>query len=387
MKRIVTIDFTRGVVMIIMALDHTRDFMHVSSLTQSPTDLATTTPLLFFTRWITHLCAPVFVFLSGAAVFLSAQKEGNTTNTRNFLQTRGIWLLLLEFTVVNFALWFDLQFRILLFEVIGAIGLGFIILALLLKFSERAIGLIGMIIISTHNLMQFIPLNDLSLPLQIISSLFNPNAFPVTQQFSFIIAYPPVPWLGIMLTGFAAGQLFTLHIEKRKKSFLTIGFIALVLFITLRIANVYGDVSTWSVQKSHLFTLLSFLNVSKYPPSLLFCLVTLGILFLILFMAEGSRNKFIDIVSVYGKVPLFYFLVHLYLLHVIMLIVVVLQGFRWPELDFGAFHFGRPQKKSGVELWAIHLIWISAVAALYPVCKWYGSYKENHKEKKWLRYL
>jgi len=387
MKRIVTIDFTRGVVMIIMALDHTRDFMHLSSLTQSPTDLATTTPLLFFTRWITHLCAPVFVFLSGTSVFLSAQKEKNTTNTRNFLLSRGIWLLLLEFTVVNFALWFDMQFRILLFEVIGAIGLGFITLALLLKLSARAIGLIGLIIVSTHNLLQFGPLNDRSLPLQITSSLFNPNAFPVTQQFSFVIAYPPVPWLGIMLTGFAAGQLFTLQTEKRKKTFLTIGLVALALFIMLRMANVYGDSSSWSVQNNSVFTLLSFLNVSKYPPSLLFCLVTLGIMFLIFFLVEGRQNKYTNIVSVYGKVPLFYFLAHLYLLHVLMLIVVFLQGFHWPELDFGAFHFGRPQKKSGVKLWVIHLIWVSAVAALYPVCKWYGSYKENHKEKKWLRYL
>ena len=387
MKRITSIDFTRGLVMIIMALDHTRDFMHVNSLTQSPTDLATATPLLFFTRWITHLCAPTFVFLSGTSAFLLIKKEGNYTKSRNFLLSRGIWLLALEFTFVNFALGFDLQFRTLIFEVIGAIGFGFIVLSFLLKAPARVIGITGLAIIFGHNLLQYLSLNN-SLPLKtIVSPFFSPGAFPLTSLFTFVIAYPPVPWLGLMLAGFAAGQFFELEEKRRKRIFLTIGLAAIALFVTIRLLNFYGDPVKWSVQKNGLFTFLSFINVSKYPPSLLFCLMMSGSMFLILSLAEGRQNKFIDIVTVYGKVPLFYFLIHLYILHSLMLIMVFMQGFTWSAFIFGGFNFGRPKSGSGVALWAIYLIWISVLIVLYPLCKWYGLYKAKHKENKWLKYL
>lgn len=386
MKRITSIDFTRGLVMIIMALDHTRDFMHADSLTQSPTDLATTTPILFFTRCITHLCAPTFVFLSGTSAYLLIKKEDNYTKSRNFLLSRGIWLLFLEFTFVNFALWFDLQFRTLILEVIGAIGFGFIVLSFLLKASTRVIGIIGLVIIFSHNVLQYLATDNSALK-TIVSPFFGPGAFPVTPQFTFVIAYPPVPWLGLMLAGFAAGQFFELEERRRKRIFLTIGLAAIALFITIRLFNFYGDPVKWSVQKSDLFTFLSFINVSKYPPSLLFCLITAGIMFLILSYAEGRQNKFIDIVTVYGKVPLFYFLIHLYILHFLMLIMVFLQGFTWSALIFGGFNFGRPKSGSGVSLWIVYLIWLSVVIVLYPLCKWYGLYKAEHKEKKWLKYL
>ncbi len=387
MKRINSIDFTRGLVMIIMALDHTRDFMHISSLTQSPTDLATTTPVLFFTRWITHLCAPTFVFLSGTSAFLVVKKEGNYTKSKNFLLSRGTWLLVLEFTAVNFALWFDVQFRILIFEVIGAIGFGFIMLAVLLKTPAKVIGITGLAIIFGHDLLQYFSLSDSS-PLKIIiSSFFSFNVFPVTPQFTLIIGYPPIPWLGVMLAGFAAGPIFGLDERRRKIIFLKIGLTALALFTTIRLFNFYGDPSKWSFQKNNLFTFMSFINVTKYPLSLLFCLITLGIMFLIFSFAEGIKNKFTDIVTVYGKVPLFYFLIHLYILHSLMLVMVFLQGFSWSELVFGAFNFGRPKNGSGIELWLIYLIWSGVVMALYPLCKWYGLYKANHQEKKWLGYL
>lgn len=387
MKRVGSIDFTRGLVMIIMALDHTRDFMHVSSLTQSPTDLTTTTPLLFFTRWITHLCAPTFVFLSGTSAFLSFRKEGSYIKSRNFLLTRGIWLLILEFTVVNFALSFDLQFRTIIFEVIGAIGFGFIILALLLKVNARIISIIGLAIIFGHDLLQYVPLTDASLFKTIIPPLFTSTAYTITPHFTFLIAYPPIPWTGIMLTGFAAGRLFQLDGKKRKSLFLKIGLIALILFVFIRLFNFYGDPLKWSRQKNNVFSFLSFTNVSKYPPSLLFCLITLSIMFLILSFAEGITNRFTEIVTVYGKVPLFYFLIHLYIIHCLMLAMVFLQGFSWSQLIFANFNFGRPKNGSGAALWLIYLIWAGVVTLLYPLCKWYGFYKLNHREKRWLRYL
>ncbi len=387
MKRIDSIDFVRGLVMIIMALDHTRDFMHIDSLIQDPLNLATTTPLLFLTRWITHFCAPVFVFLSGTSAFISMKNRNDPAATRRFLISRGIWLIILEFTVINFGLWYDLHFRILLFQVIAAIGFGFIALSFLIKLRPGVIAAMGLIIIFGHNLFSLIPFRDDSVLKAVLSPLVNFNQYQISQQFTFVIAYPFFPWFGIMLTGFAAGHLFGLPPEKRKKIFLGIGLAALAFFTVLRLINVYGDQSQWSSQKNGILTFLSFINVSKYPPSLLFTLMTIGAMCLVFYLADGVQNKFIRIGSAYGRVPFFYYLVHLYLIHSVMLVIMFLQGFRWTDLSFAPFRFGRAQTGSGIELWAVYLVWVSIVALLYPLCKWYGKYKFTHKEKKWLRFL
>lgn len=386
MKRLNSIDIVRGIVMIIMALDHVRDLIHVNSITQSPIDLKTTTPILFFTRWITHLCAPTFVFLAGTSVYLSS-KNSEISDTRSFVIKRGIWLIILEFTLVNLALWFDLGFHIFIFEVIAAIGFGFIILGLLLKLKPTTIGIIGLVIIFCHNLLPLIPVGQDSVVKNILMPLFGSAAYPIGTM-AFIIGYPPIPWLGIMLVGFAAGTYFDLDSEIRKKRFLQIGIGSLVLFVILRLINVYGDPVPWTYQTDAVYTVLSFFNVTKYPPSLLFDLVTLGIMFLMLAFAENARNKFTDIAAVYGRVPLFYFIVHLYLIHFILLIILFLQGFSFSALEFATGTFGRPKNAvSGLDLWAVYLIWIGVVAILYLPCRWYGKYKSEHKEKTWLRYL
>jgi uncharacterized membrane protein len=201
-----------------------------------------------------------------------------------------------------------------------------------------------------------------------------------------MMAYPPVPWAGIMLTGFAAGTLFELPITRRKAFFTTIGFSSLLLFVIVRVVNVYGDSFAWAKQKSVLFTVLSFINVTKYPPSLLFCLLMLGLMFLILALVSGVRNKITNITSVFGKVPLFYFVVHWYILHPLLLFIVLFQGYSTSEMLFG-FNFGRPKGISGVSLLFVFIIWILVVVAPYPLCRWYGKYKEANREKQWLRYL
>lgn len=387
MKRIYSIDFTRGVVMIIMALDHVRDLMHVNSIAQSPTNLATTTPLLFFTRWITYLCAPIFVFLAGTSAFISFRNKNNFLQSRNFLLKRGVYLILLEFIIVNFELFFDFGYHTLIFEVIATIGLGFIILALLLKLSSKTIAIIGLLIIFGHNLFSLIPFREGSIIEAVLSPLFSLGAFPMLTNKVFVMAYPPVPWLGIMLVGFATGKLFELQPVKRKKLFLKIGWIALLLFVVIRFVNIYGDPAPWSVQKQPVFTFLSFMNVTKYPPSLVFCLVTLGILFLILSLSEGGKGSVINIVSVYGKVPLFYFLVHFLLIHLTLLAVLYLQGFHWSQFEFASGTFGRPKGvQSGLPLWGIYLLWMGVVLVLYKPCVWYGRYKSSHKNW-WLKYL
>lgn len=384
-KREYGIDVIRGLVMVIMALDHVRDLMHTSSLTQSPTDLNTTTPALFFTRWITHLCAPTFVFLSGVSAFISMKNRDDVGATRKFLLTRGIWLIVLELTLVNFGVWFDIKFGVFVFGVLAAIGFGFIIMSFLLKYTVRTIGIVGLCIVFIHNIFALLP--GLGVIKTILSPFFAPGAFPIGPERMFLMGYPPIPWLGILLIGFSAGKLYMeREAAHQRKLLLKAGMVSLALFLLLRFINLYGDNSPWLPQKNSLYTFLSFINVTKYPPSLQFSLLFLGLMFLTLALLHSIKNKWTEILSVYGRVPLFYFLIHWYLIHPLLFLIILLQGYRSSEMEFG-FNFGRPKGGGGVELWAVYLIWLGVVVSLYPVCKWFGRYKAQHQEKKWLRFL
>ena len=384
-KRINGIDATRGLVMIIMALDHVRDFMHVTSLSQDPTNLHTTTTALFITRWVTHLCAPTFVFLSGVSAYISYQKTPNRAK-QVFLLRRGLFLVVLDLTVINFASWFDIYFRTLIMEVVSAIGIGFIVLSLIIKMPPRTIGLIGLVIIFGHNLLQGLTFKGNPVQGFLFSVLFRQGLFMATPNFAFITAYPLVPWVGIILAGFGFGPLFAQPLGIRRKKYLQIGGTVLILFLCLRLTNIYGDPLLWSVQKNTLFTIMSIINVTKYPPSLLFTLLMLGIMLVVLWLTDGRKNKVIDILCIYGKVPLFYFVVHLYLIHLMMLAIVFVQGFSFQDFQFGILSNGRP-KNSGVDLGQVYLIWIGILIVMFPLCKWYGKYKANHQGKSILRYL
>jgi uncharacterized membrane protein len=386
-KRISSIDITRGFVMVIMALDHVRDFMHTTSMSQSPTDLQTTTTLLFMTRWITHLCAPTFVFLSGVAAYISFRRTNDIKESRSFLLKRGLWLVVLEFTFINFALWYDIHFRFMIMEVISAIGLSFIVLAFLLRLKSRTIGIIGIVIIFSHNLLQGVTIPGNPIAILFSSVLFRPFMLQLTPGFSMYTAYPLIPWLGIMLAGFACGEFFEIPAERRTKIFLRTGFSALILFSLIRLTNFYGDPAKWAIQKSGLFTFLSFINTTKYPPSLLFDLLFLGLTFLLLFLSEKIKNRFTEFLSVYGRVPLFYFVIHLFIIHSLMFLMLHFQGIAGSDFQFGPFNNGRPKTGGGVELTTIYLIWLSVVVILYPVCKWYGKYKSEHRNNVLLRYL
>jgi uncharacterized membrane protein len=387
MKRIESIDITRGLVMVIMALDHVRDFMHTTALTQSPTDLQTTTTILFMTRWVTHLCAPTFVFLSGVSAYIAFRRNNNFAENRKFLLTRGIWLVVLEFTFVNFALWYDIHFRFMIMEVIAAIGLSFIILSFLLKVPSRIIGVIGLVIIFGHNLMQGVTMPDTPVATFLSSVLLRPSMMQISNEFSLFTAYPLIPWLGIMMAGFACGEFFEADSEKRSRIFLKIGSSSLLLFTIIRYFNDYGDPAKWTEHKSVVFSLLSFVNTTKYPPSLLFILLFLGMMFVVLSISEKAKSRFTSVLSVYGKVPLFYFIIHLYVIHSLMFIMLWLQGFHSSEFMFGAFKNGRPETGGGVELAAIYGIWMAVVVLMYPLCRWYARYKAEHPEKKLLRFL
>ncbi len=387
MKRIHSIDITRGIVMIIMALDHVRDLLHVNSILQSPTNLATTTPFLFFTRWITYLCAPIFVFLAGSSAFLSLKRKKELAETKKHLLKRGLFLIILEFTVVNFGLYFDTGFHTLLFEVIASTGFGLIILSLLLQLSVKHIGFIGIGIICLHNLAPLVPFSETSILKVILMPLFSPTAFPLFAGKIFIVGYPPIPWLGILFLGFAMGHIFEIPEHRRNSILKKMGMIAIAGFIFIRFINIYGDSTQWASQQTIALTIMSFLNITKYPPSLLFCLATLGIMFFIIAYSENNNSKIKEIISVYGKVPLFYFIVHFYVVHLMTVFILFLQGFHWKQMEFSTGTFGRPKgMESGLPLWEIYIIWMAVVVLLYQPCVWYGKHKFN-KKYWWLSYL
>ncbi|GAB3965248.1 DUF1624 domain-containing protein [Spirosoma terrae] len=386
MNRITTIDVMRGLVMVIMALDHVRDLLHSTALTQSPTDLATTTTPLFLTRWITHLCAPTFVFLSGTSAYLVLSKKQHADSARRFLRKRGVVLILLELTVINFAFWFDIQFRSMLLQVIYAIGGGFIILSLLSKLSVKQVGIIGLIIIAGHNLLQLVPPIENPTGKFISSLFFQVNFFQLTPGFAVLVAYPLIPWLGIMLVGYAFGATMEQPMNVRKPLLLRYALVSLTLFVVIRFINLYGDPAPWAVQKSPLFTFLSFINVTKYPPSLQYDLLMLGIALLILWLADGADNVLTRALTVYGKVPMFYYILHWYAVHLLMIAMTLIQGYGFADIQAGTLNFGRPAG-AGVDLEVVCLVWLGLVVVLYPLCRWYGRYKPAHPEIGILRYI
>ena len=395
MKRVETIDVIRGAVMVIMALDHVRDLLHIPALTQDPTDLATTSAPIFLTRWITHLCAPTFVFLSGTSAYLSLRKrrvagrEGvahGTESARFFLLKRGLVLILLEITLINFAFWTDVQFRSLMLQVIFVIGAGLVLLSGLSRLPARWLGLIGLVIIFLHDLLQLVP--PFADPLARLgwSLLFRTDVLSVGTRLTLLVAYPLIPWFGIMLFGYACGRVFALPMNQRRKRLLQLSLASLGLFLVIRAINVYGNATPWTVQKDPLFTVLSFMNVSKYPPSLLYTAVTLGIMFGMLWLADEANTVITRVLKVYGKVPLFYYLIHWYLVKAAMIGMIVLQGYQISDMPIGPLSFGRPAG-TGVSLPVVYVVWLGLVALLYPLCRWYGRYKANHPEISWLRYL
>lgn len=381
MKRIQSIDVVRGLAMLIMAIDHLREFIFISTGPPDPTNLAQTTSALFFTRWITHFCAPTFVFLAGTSAYLSVQAQADTSASRRFLFTRGLWLIFLEFTVITFAIWFDVAFRSLLFQVIATMGFGFVLLSGLLKVPIRYLALIGAALVAGHQALNSSSLGQM-VPVQ---ALFNFNLLQLAPDRVFILAYPIMPWFGILLLGYCFGPQLQRTDSTAVVRRYALG--ALGLFVVLRGINLYGDPQPWSTQSSPSFTILSFLNVSKYPPSLLFTLLFVGISLMIMAFSEKLPTKLRALLSVYGKVPLFYYLVHWYAIRLLSIVVFMVQGYQWSDFRFGAFQQGKPEGVSGVNLLPLYLIWLGLMVALYPLCRWYGQFKARHRQYGWLRYL
>lgn len=388
-RRIASIDFLRGAVMIIMALDHVRDYFHADAFLYDPLDLSQTNGWLFFTRWITHFCAPVFMFLAGTSAFLVGQRKSKKELSL-FLLKRGIWLIILEFTLINFAWNFDIAFNSIYFIVIWALGLSMVIMAALIYLPLPVILLFGLLLTGGHNLLDntHVPGNTLK---GFGWSLFHELGFFTAGSRNFLIGYPIVPWVGVMALGYCAGSLYKNDVpaETRRRLLRIIGISAIVLFIIVRLINSYGDPSHWEKQATPFFTFLSFINVTKYPPSLLYLLLMLGPALIMLSYTENVSNAVSRVVSVYGRVPMLYYILHLYFIHVATLFAAEwFTSFSWRDwIMKQPLWFAQHLQGYGFSLTVTYIVWIAIVLLLYPICKWYDGYKSSHKEKWWLSYL
>jgi len=373
--------------MILMALDHVRDYFGGTAV--SPTNLATTTVPLFFTRWITHLCAPVFFLLTGTGAYLAARRRPPGALAR-LLLTRGLWLLVLDAVVVRcLAFQFNFDYRVTVLNVLWAIGWSMIALAALVRLQPSIVLAIGVVMIAAHNLLDpiqpaafgsFAPLWTL---LHVQGVLVNAPGHLVLS------AYPLIPWIGVMAAGYGLGQIFDWPADRRRRFLLQAGTALTVAFVLLRWLNVYGDPSRWSSRPSPVLTALSFLNTTKYPPSLLFLLMTLGPALLLLRAFDRPVDRRLRPVLVFGTVPMFYFIVHLFAIHALAVVVCLARygAVHWmfESPDLAHFPFSEPPGWP-LGLPAVYAIWIGLVAALYPVCRWYAGIKARSASP-WLSYL
>lgn len=397
-SRIQSIDILRGLVMVIMALDHVRDFFYkpdvlpgnAAGVALDPTNLATTTPMLFFTRWVTHFCAPIFVFLAGTSIFLMSRKKSKPELSQ-FLLTRGLFLVFVEVVIITFGWRFDPLFHIIILQVIWAIGVSMIIFGLLIFLPRGVLFVIGILIVAGHNILDYKGVNEVLKGSNFANVLYFSNFSSITfdQTHFAIIVYAFVPWVGVMLLGYCFGKLYDRGMDpaRRKKILVSLGLGLIVLFIVLRFINNYGDPVPWSQQaRGSEFTFLSFLNLNKYPPSLLFLCMTIGPGILLLALFENIQNWFTRIMNVYGRVPMFYYILHFYIIHILIVLVFFIEGHPSSEMAApGMLFYFRPPSL-GFGLPGVYTIWAFVVIVLYPLCKKYNRYKSTHQQW-WLSYL
>lgn len=386
-KRIESIDFLRGVVMIIMALDHVRDYFHYDAFMYSPTDLSQTNIPLFFTRFITHYCAPVFVFLAGTSSYLYGVKRSKKQMSL-YLLTRGLWLVFLEIFIVGLFRTFSYTYVNL--QVIWAIGISMIVLSVLIYLPRALILLSAMLLIAAHDLLDTVHVAGNSSVAVLWSILHDVKHFTY-GHFIIYVHYPVLPWIGVMTAGYYLGSLYARDYPaiKRKQILFTLGVGAIALFIILRFVNWYGDPVQWSTQKNAAFTLLSFLNVEKYPPSLLYLLVTLGPALIFLALTEKPiNNKWMSKIIIFGRVPMFYYLAHILLIHILAIVSALVAGYPGMIVLSESVNNTPALRGFGFSLAAVYEIWIGLVILLYPLCRWFERYKRNYQSRYWwLSYL
>jgi uncharacterized membrane protein len=392
-RRLDSVDALRGGVMIIMALDHVRDFIHRGAMAgQSPTDLATTTTVLFLTRWVTHICAPVFMFTAGIGAYFYWQNGRTKGQLSTFLVTRGLWLIVLELTVMRLLYNFNLsQEYPFLLLVLWGLGLCMICLAALVWLPMPALAIVSVSMIVLHHLVDGVRASQFGAWAPLWNVVHQLGVFRLFD-YTFITPYPLIPWLGVMALGFAMGPILTKPADERRRFLMACGLIAVGAFVLLRTFNVYGDPARWSPQPSATFSALSFLRVSKNPPSLLFLLMTLGPALMVLSRFDRIRFSRSNPMIVFGRVPLFYFVAHFLAAHVASFVLAAITygsaafTFMWQPVPsmFGPADAFPPN--FGWDLWVAYAVWIAIVFALYPLCRWFAALKERNRAW-WVSYL
>ena len=380
--RIESVDVVRGVIMIIMALDHTRDFFGIPG--QNPTDLATATPALFLTRWITHFCAPVFFLLTGTGAYLSLRRK-SPGNLSGFLFTRGMWLIFLEVTLVRcLSYQFNFDYRMTMLLVLWALGWAMITLSALVRLPAFVATALGVLMIAGHNLFDSVKSTT---PLWAI--LHSPGFVLNTPEHVLFVAYPLIPWIGVTAVGYGLGQVYAWDADRRRTFLVRLGLALSVAFLVIRGLNVYGDPSRWMRQKTAVFTVLSFLNTTKYPPSLLFLLMTLGPAMVFLWAVDRGTPRVLRPALVIGKVPMFYFVLHFALIHLLAVVTCYVRYgsahwmFESPDLAHYPFS---PPPGWGYSLPVVYLAWAFVVVAMYPLCRWFAALRQRRSDP-WLSYL
>jgi len=381
--RLDSVDLLRGLVMVVMALDHVRDFLHYATPLFDPTDLSRTTPALFLTRWVTHFCAPVFVFLAGTGAYLSGARGKTRGELSRFLLTRGLWLVLLELTVVRFAWTFDPAYRVTPGQVIWAIGWSMVVLAALVRLPAWAAAAFGVALIALHNLLDSVTSASLGPLGWLWAILHTGEPLEPFAGRQFIPVYPLIPWVGVMAAGYGFGRVLLLEGARRRRVLLGLGAGLTLAFVALRASNLYGDPRPWAAQGGFLFTLFSFVNTQKYPPSLLFLLMTLGPAMLALRLFDRGAGWAARPLVTFGRVPLFYYVLHLFL---IQLLAVVFAFVRYGPGVREAFAGGRLPQDYGYGLPLVYAVWLGVVALLYLPCRWFAGVKRRRREA-WLSYL
>lgn len=368
--RILSIDVLRGLVMALMALDHTRDFFGDGGF--NPRDV--TEPALFLTRWVTHLCAPTFIFLAGLSAFLYGRGRSAGELSR-FLLIRGFWLILIDVTLIKFGWRFDFDFYRLGAGVIFVIGASMIVLAALVWLPRWAIAAVALIMIAGHNLLDSVDAKELGPAALAWHLLHQPGRVHLGEGLDVYTLYPLIPWIGVMAAGYALGPVMQREPEARQRLLFALGAGITLGFILLRASNLYGDPVAWVPQETWLSTLLSFLNCEKYPPSLLYLMMTLGPALMLLAWFEHARGPLARVLTIFGQVPFFYYVVHIYLIHALAVVTgVAMTGAltRTPVI--------------GLSLAGIYLVWLLVLVLLYPICRWFAELKERGTGW-WWRYL
>jgi uncharacterized membrane protein len=379
--RLDAIDLLRGLVMVLMALDHTRDFFGAAGF--NPRDV--NDPALFLTRWVTHFCAPVFVFLAGTSAFLYGARGRTVREVSWFVLTRGLWLVLLEVTIVRFAWTFSVFPHFVLLQVIWAIGVSMIVLSGLIHLPRWAVGVIGIVMITGHNLLDGIQAAQFGQLGWLWQVLHQPGLLHTTPDIGVFALYPLIPWMGVMAAGYVLGPVMLLEPTSRRRWLIGLGVGVTLGFILLRAANIYGDPAPWMRHDEISASVLSFLNTEKYPPSALYLAMTLGPALIALAVFDAAKGKLARCLVVFGRVPLFYYVAHLLLIHSLAVIFAPATNGNVAWL-FGGLAIEAKPEGYGLSLPGVYLTWLIVVAALYLPCRWFAEVKRRSPAG-WLSYL